>query len=198
MELCPGNIYHIYNQGNNKEKIFFGRDNYLYFLKKLRRKLYPHLEFLAYCLMPNHFHLMVWLGDSFSRERFTHDYRILLSSYTRAINKQEKRSGSLFRQNSRAKCLTKIDATTQSGGIYKQNYPLICFHYIHQNPLRGGLVEKMEDWEFSSFRDYLGLREGTLCNRTMAVEMLCLPTSVDELYEMSSMMVKDIELEKIL
>ena len=48
------------------------------------------------------------------------------------------------------------------------NYPFICFNYIHQNPMKAGLVKRMEDWEFSSFRDYAGLRNGTLCNRNLA------------------------------
>ena len=54
-----GYIYHIYNQGNNKQKVFFSRDNYLFFLRKIRTHLLPYVDVLAYCLMPNHFHLMV-------------------------------------------------------------------------------------------------------------------------------------------
>jgi len=42
------------------------------------------------------------------------------------------------------------------------------FFYIHQNPYTSGLVEKIEDWEYSSFRDYAGLRKGKLCNKELA------------------------------
>ncbi|RLD54507.1 MAG: hypothetical protein DRJ05_14530, partial [Bacteroidetes bacterium] len=59
MDFKTGYIYHIYNRGNNKNKIFFSRDNYLFFLKKTRKELSDHLDFLAYCLMPNHFHFLV-------------------------------------------------------------------------------------------------------------------------------------------
>jgi hypothetical protein len=43
-----------------------------------------------------------------------------------------------------------------------------CFHYIHQNPLVAGMVSKIEDWKYSSFKDYAVLRNGTLCNKELA------------------------------
>jgi len=48
-----------------------------------------------------------------------------------------------------------------------ENYPRICFNYIHQNPLQAGLISKMEEWEFSSSLDYLGEREGKLVNKQL-------------------------------
>lgn len=59
MHFETGDIYHIYNQGNNRQRIFFDRENYLFFLRKMREHLLPHVNILAYCLMPNHFHWMV-------------------------------------------------------------------------------------------------------------------------------------------
>jgi len=59
MYFEPGGIYHIYNQGNNRQKIFFSRENYWYFLQKIERNVKPYGSILAWCLMPNHFHLMV-------------------------------------------------------------------------------------------------------------------------------------------
>jgi putative transposase len=56
-----GHLYHIYNQGNNRQKIFFSRENYLFFLRKIREYMLPHADVLAWCLMPNHFHLMVYV-----------------------------------------------------------------------------------------------------------------------------------------
>ena len=56
-----GDLYHIYNQGNNKQRIFFSRENYLYFLTKINQHILPHADVLAWCLMPNHFHLMVYV-----------------------------------------------------------------------------------------------------------------------------------------
>ena len=58
MEFEVGHLYHIYNQGNNRRKVFFVRDNYLFFLNKMKHHLLPYADILAWCLMPNHFHIM--------------------------------------------------------------------------------------------------------------------------------------------
>ena len=104
----------------------------------------------------------------------------MLSSYTQAINNQEKRSGSLFQQNSKSKCLSF--ETTRKDSI---NYALICFNYIHQNPYESALVKRIEEWEFSSFRDYIGLRNGNLCNNALARELLNLHMNTEDLYKLS-------------
>ena len=59
-----------------------------------------------------------------------------------------------------------------------------CFVYIHQNPLLSKLVEKIEDWEFSSFNEYIGLRNGSLCSQDLEMELLNLPDH-DDFYELS-------------
>lgn len=46
-----------------------------------------------------------------------------------------------------------------------KDYAVTAFHYIHQNPMQAKLVKKMETWEFSSFRDYTGFRNGDLCKK---------------------------------
>ena len=53
-----------------------------------------------------------------------------------------------------------------------KNYGFIAFHYIHQNPLRAGLVQQLEDWGFSSLPDYAGRRNGTICNRELAFALI--------------------------
>ncbi len=63
MRFQKGYIYHIYNQGNNRRKIFFNRENYLFFLRKIRIFVKPYTDILAWCLMPNHFHLMVLVKE---------------------------------------------------------------------------------------------------------------------------------------
>jgi len=60
MNFETGNLYHIYNQGNNRQKIFFSRENYLFFLNKIKTHILPHADIVAWCLLPNHFHLMVY------------------------------------------------------------------------------------------------------------------------------------------
>ncbi|MGA9348067.1 MAG: hypothetical protein WBW48_04590 [Anaerolineae bacterium] len=62
VEFRSGEYYHVYNRGNNYQPIFFERENYLYFLRQLRKYLVVDaIEIVAYCLMPNHYHLLVYL-----------------------------------------------------------------------------------------------------------------------------------------
>src|SRR5438552_3812028 len=137
MDFQPENLYHIYNRGNNKEIIFFENRNYIFFLEKVKKHICKNSDLLAYCLMPNHFHLLVYTKAGLEHFKLNNEIAILLRSYTRAINIQENRKGSLFQQKTKAKNV--------------QSYGTICFNYIHQNPYNSGLISKLEDWEFSSF-----------------------------------------------
>ncbi len=190
MNFETGHIYHIYNQGNNRGKIFFIRENYFFFLEKIKTHILPYAEVLAYCLMPNHFHLMIYVSDSFTlseaitkgKVKTLNDLiGVMLRSYTRAINKQENRSGSLFKLHTKAECLTKaVDVTpsffdTSCGTIInipnpEKEYPKVCFNYIHNNPVKAGLVDNPGDWEFSSYKAYYGSGEATLINIARAKE----------------------------
>lgn len=60
MRFEAANLYHIYNRGNNRQTIFFSRENYLYFLTKVKKYIYPNADILAWCLMPNHFHFLLY------------------------------------------------------------------------------------------------------------------------------------------
>lgn len=57
--LYPDRYYHLYNRGNNRGRIFFEEENYLFFLRKVHRYLLPIFEIIAYCLMPTHYHFLV-------------------------------------------------------------------------------------------------------------------------------------------
>ena len=171
MEFFQNELYHIYNRGNNQQKIFFKPDNYIFFLAKVRRYIMPYCDILAYCLMPNHFHFLIKADErtiasksiaAKDKNVLSEGIRHLLSSYTQAINKQNNSTGSLFQQNTKAKPIVKGS----------RNYDQICLHYIHQNPVKAKLVEKMEEWEYSSFQDYCGRRNGTLCNKEIAANIL--------------------------
>lgn len=61
--LLGGRYYHIYNRGINRNTVFFQARNYDYFLLLWKKYLSDHLEELAYCLLPNHFHFLVKLAD---------------------------------------------------------------------------------------------------------------------------------------
>ena len=91
-------------------------------------------------------------------QEFPYRIGILLSSYSQAINKQNKTTGSLFQQKTKAKILI------EKKGEHYENYLVNCFHYLHRNPLDSGLVKDLSHWVYSSYQDYAGLRKGTLCN----------------------------------
>lgn len=173
-------LIHLYNQGNNRAPIFYSRENYLYFLKKVRKYLSPVCEIIAYCLMPNHFHFLIYTTEASLPEKqignstmniFSNNLRIMLNSYSRAINKQQGNTGSIFRQNSKMKNLSEI-AGSEIARPGSLGYDFYCSFYIHQNPVNAGLVGRIEDWEFSSYTDYIGLRNGTLVNKKLGLEIL--------------------------
>ena len=234
MQFEPGHLYHVYNRGNNSEKVFFTRANYLFFLEKIKKHVLSHADILAWCLMPSHFHLMIHVnrveigrtervtGGAEVTQRVTPEhaitqrvttlnqsneypelptlnenshplsskpqvrslndsFAIVLRTYTRAIQRQEHRTGSLFQERTKASCLTQSDGITPSwfqtsfGVIInivppEREYPQVCFNYIHCNPVKDRLVKLPEEWEFSSARDYAGLRNGKLIRKERADE----------------------------
>jgi putative transposase len=195
MHFEQGFIYHIFNQGNNHQKIFFERDNYIYFLRKIKDRILPFADILAWCLMPNHFHLMIHVKhvslpanieendqDIAENQSLNSSIGIMLRSYTRAINKRMERTGALFREETKAVCVNCNSGVTKSWfnsqGITKINmsipekqYPNILFNYILLNPFKDKLVAKPVDWEFSSLQDFSGTRKGSLINREKIAEL---------------------------
>ncbi len=205
MDFAEGHIYHVYNRGNNSQTVFFTHENYLFFLDKLRKFILPHADVLAWCLMPNHFHLMIsvkqvqveiveqttagGVSEQVTRSHLLTKTRslndsisILLRSYTRAIQKQERMTGSLFQNRTKALCLTEPQGVSPAYfnshfgsmgnlDLPETNYLNVCFDYIHLNPVSAKLVAEPDDWEFSSYRDYFSGRKGKLINRELAKEL---------------------------
>ena len=170
MKILGRGIYHIYNRGNNRQTIFFSDNNYFYFLKKCHRYLKPCGNILAWCLMPNHFHFLIDVTEEgmtpvksggIFMPAITNGFRLLQSSYAKGINKEQNKTGNLFQQKTKARWTN--DA---------KDYSLMAFHYIHQNPIAAGLVNKPQDWPYSSFNDYAGFRNGTLCDKQKSHELL--------------------------
>ncbi len=160
-----GNFYHLYNRGNNRQNIFFERENYLHFLRLLRRHLpTDDLEILAYCLMPNHYHLLVHLKSGNLSERM----KAMSLAYTKGMNVRYNRVGALFQGRF---CSIQVD---------HEAYLVHLVRYIHLNPVKDRLVMHPEEWEFSSYREYAGLRNGTLPN----MEQVRTLTGTQEAYRM--------------
>jgi REP element-mobilizing transposase RayT len=144
--LKADNFYHIYNRGNNRQNIFFERDNYIYFLKLIKLHLINHVDILAYCLMPNHYHFLLYLKD----ENLSNAMKSLSVAYTKAINKRFNRSGVLFQ------------GRFQNIHVAETEHLVNLVRYIHLNPIKARIVDKIEEWEFSSYLEYAGLRPGKL------------------------------------
>ncbi|MBI3005075.1 MAG: hypothetical protein HYY49_06615 [Ignavibacteriales bacterium] len=143
MEVFPDQYYHLYNRSNNSEIIFKSPKAYRLFLKKYRKHIEEFADTIGFCLMPTHFHFLIYTKSP-EVERLTQNIGILLSSYTKAMNVIHKRHGSMFQRHTKAKHVNDDD------------YLITLLTYIHQNPVRAGLVKKLEDWEFSSYRLFTG------------------------------------------
>ena len=154
-KIYPGYIYHILNRGNEKQNIFFERENYLFFLRRLRHYIAKFdVILIAYCLMPNHFHLC---AKETAKDGISKVMLGLQTSYAKAINKRIGRVGHLWQDSYK---YIRVDT---------DEYFLHLTRYLHLNPCDAGLVNKAEDWEFSSYRDFIGLRKGTLPQSGMAM-----------------------------
>jgi REP element-mobilizing transposase RayT len=152
MRFEKGKYYHLYNRSNNNEPLFYTRENYTYFLEKIKNYLTPQCSVLAYCLMPTHFHLLVRVQSDNSLF-ISKQVAVLLRSYTRAINKRYSRHGNLFQQNTKARV------------INDERYLLTLMNYIHQNPLRSGIAKNLGDWDYSSFRELASTGSRVLADR---------------------------------
>ena len=201
MHLQPHQLYHVYNRGNNRNRLFYDPANYELFMFKMRKYLIPHCHLLAYSLLPNHFHFLVTPneltnvpytrlgvdGASASNSlvkmtQFSHGLQMLLSSYAKAINHKYKRRGSLFTQNTHCK-LTSSEA-------YLEDYSLWCFSYIHYNPVAAGLVNSPEKWKYSSFNEYLGRIVEPLCDLDLGRAIFSL--DINDLYRFTTEVPDDI------
>ena len=154
--ILPLHYYHIYNRGVNRGPIYFSKENYHFFLDRLGKYFnFETARILAYCLMPSHFHLLVYtIIDDFGN-KVMQPFSV---SYTKAVNKQQKRTGPLFQ------------GPYQSILIDKDKYILHLSRYIHLNPVSADLVNQPEKWEFSSYRDFIGIRSGGIVRPNFIIE----------------------------
>ena len=191
MHYEADSLYHIYNRGNNGQQLFFRPEHYYYFLRLVRQHIAPQANLLAYCLMPNHFHLLLQPtaagtlptpgSASTTTQPLSRGIGKLLSTYGQGLNQELGRQGGVFQPKTKGKLL--------DGPFGEAGYPAVCFHYLHQNPVRAGLAGSLGDWPYSSYRDYAGLRSGTLCPRELGISLLDLPTDFKVFAEESEKMI---------
>lgn len=138
----PGAFYHVFNRGLEKREIFRQRKDYekfLFLCGELHRRF--RIVFHTYCLMPNHYHLLVETPQA----NLSRGMRHLDGVYTQSFNRGYQRVGPLFQ--GRYKAIL----------VEKENYALVLSRYIHLNPVKAGLCQVPEQYPFSSYRSFLGL-----------------------------------------
>jgi putative transposase len=159
-----GQIYHVFNRGNQKQNIFVDESDYLNFLKRitivlgqmtehgLRIKPVPKEAFsiLCYCLMPNHFHLLIRQNSNLGIDRLIAKAS---TSYAMYFNRKYKKVGNLFQDAFKAKL------------VDNDSYFTYLSAYIHNNP------SDPKIYPYSSFLDYCGDRAGTLCEKDLLLGM---------------------------
>ncbi len=176
MHFEDNHIYHVFNRGIDRRQTFFTSRNYDYFLEKVKHDIAPFADVLAYCLMPNHFHLLLRASESGCKclnmtgenlnpiQNLSKKIGVVLGSYTQGLNKHNNRTGSLWQQRTKA---IELDRTQDA-----HKYLESCFHYIHQNPTRAGLVKKVNEWPYSSYGEYLHNSRKLICQVDIALAIL--------------------------
>lgn len=169
-EFNENGIYHVYNRTNNREKLFLNDENRQFFLKKYYEHLTPYLDTFCWCLLPNHFHLLVRIKPlaviqnslnatdpsklSLTEKKFLKNevllgtligqsFKRFFQSYSLSFNKVHKRSGNLF-----YKPFKRI-------GVNKESQFTQTIIYIHANPLKHQIVKDFMTYKWSSWQSLL-------------------------------------------
>ncbi len=156
--LQPTIIYHIYNRGVNSQTIFREPRNYEYFINLYVRHIQPVADTYAFCLLPNHFHLLVEVrelkNETVNLTGFkanlsglpsaSQAFSNLFNAYAKAINNALQRTGPLFERPFKRIPVTDSD------------YFARLLVYIHQNPQRHGLIDDFRLWPYSSYGIFAG------------------------------------------
>ena len=148
-------IYHIIMRGINRQTIFEDEEDCAQFLEALARyKEKSDYQVYAYCLMGNHVHLLIKIGI----EPLEQIMRRLCGSYVYWYNNKYQRVGNLFQDR------------FKSEPVEDDQYFQIVQRYIHQNPVKAGLVKRVEEYKWSSFHEYIN--QASLVNVNFLLEMM--------------------------
>lgn len=150
-KLEPGNLYHIFTRGNNKETIFKESKNHSYFLSLWKRHIAPIADTYAYCLLSNHLHFCIRIKFleklpgkySIGEKPLYRPFSNCFNAYAKAINKQYNRTGSLFEETYKRKKITD------------EAYFIRLIAYIHANPQHHKICSDFRDYSNSSYRAFI-------------------------------------------
>ena len=139
VNLKPGSFYHIFNRGTNRENLFKEPRNCEYFLRLYDRHMQGILELYSYCLLGNHFHMLVRVSNGVTSRRASQSLGNWFNAYAKSINKGYSRTGSLFEHP-----YHRVE-------IESPAYLLQLVIYIHRNPQHHGLTKDFRRWPTSSY-----------------------------------------------
>lgn len=147
--IAAEGIYHIINRGNMRMKVFDDQDDYEYFLELLKsRALKEKIAIHAYCIMPNHFHLLVSLMYEGNLSRWMH---LVMTSHVRYYHKKNKTSGHIWQ------------GRYKSFIVEKDSYYSSTIRYIEANAQRAELVKQAQEWEYGSLYERVSTSRNMLC-----------------------------------
>jgi putative transposase len=153
---APGSLFHVMARGNDGRKTFLDAQDYQAFFRALseQKQKTPFLIY-AFCLMPNHFHLLM------ETERFSLSVIMqrLLTRYVKRFNFRHQRVGHLFQGRYKA-ILCQKDSYLQE-----------LIRYVHLNPVRAKMVKEVSAWKWSSHREYLGEVKGELTDNRFPLSL---------------------------
>ncbi len=142
--LRPEYPHHIIHRGHNRQPIFFAESHYVRYLEiMIRLKTRLRIQLTSYCLMSNHVHLI--LTPARDPSNLSKLMKRLAGEYTQFINRQAKRSGTLW------------EGRFRSSPIETDEYLLACSRYVELNPVRANMVARPEDYRHSSYRAKVSL-----------------------------------------
>jgi len=138
----PDAWYHVMNRGRRGEDIFSDEQDYVMFTELLKETSEMwNIRVAAYCLMPNHYHMLVQTPEA----NISRSMRHLNGVYTQRYNSRHKCDGQLFR--GRYKSIL----------IDTDSYLLQAVRYIHRNPIEAGVTDKMDSYQWSSHQGYVSI-----------------------------------------
>ncbi len=156
--LQKNRYYHIFNRGNSGVDLFFEEENYDYFLSLVKKYIIPIADILSYCLLKNHFHLLVRTKYVENEKTIAQNFSNLFNAYTKSINKRYNREGSLFQDR-----FKRIKITDD-------NYLIQLIVYINLNPVYHKFVDNVKDYKYSSYRAIIS-DKNTLLDRNSVIDL---------------------------
>ncbi|MFQ5867696.1 MAG: transposase [bacterium] len=146
--LVDGFVYHVLNRGNGGLEVFHKDRDYEAFIDLMREaKARYAVKIFAYCLMPNHFHMVV---VPIQAEELNKGMQWLMTSHVRRYHRHYGTSGHIWQ------------GRFKSFIIQEDNHLLAVLRYVEGNPVRAGLVNSAKDWSWSSHRGAIGERSHLL------------------------------------